>query len=75
MATQEEVLEGAGKEYIFLIDRSYSMTNTISLAREALILFLLSLPEGCKFNVCSYGSKFSFLFENERSVDYNDKNC
>ena len=51
------------------------MTNTISLAREALILFLLSLPEGCKFNVCSYGSKFSFLFDNERSVDYNDENC
>ena len=51
------------------------MTHTISLAREALILFLLSLPEGCKFNVCSYGSKFSFLFDNDRSVDYNDKNC
>ena len=51
------------------------MTNTISLAREALILFLLSLPEGCKFNICSYGSKFSFLFDNTRSVDYDDKNC
>ena len=28
------------KEYIFLIDRSFSMYYTISLAREALVLFL-----------------------------------
>ena len=53
----------ASKEYIFLIDRSYSMRDTISLARKALNLFLQSLPEGSRFNICSYGSNFEFLFE------------
>ena len=53
-----EEKEGAGKEYIFLIDRSGSMKYTIELAKEALILFLQSLPTGCKFNICSYGKNF-----------------
>ena len=44
------------KEYIFLIDRSYSMYYRIKLARLALILFIQSLPDGSHFNVCSYGS-------------------
>ena len=61
------------KEYIFLIDRSGSMYYTIKMAREALILFLYSLPAGSKFNVCSYGSHHEFMF-NERSVEYNDEN-
>lgn len=59
------------QEYIFLIDRSGSMYNTIKLARQALVLFLYSLPAGSKFNICSYGSKFEFMFS-ERSVAYND---
>lgn len=49
------------------------MYNTITLAREALQLFLYSLPAGSKFNVCSYGSHHQFMFP-ERSVDYNDEN-
>ena len=51
------------------------MHNTIKMAREALILFLLSLPSESKFNVCSYGSQFEFLFPEVRSVPYNDENC
>ena len=64
MQIEEEVKNDkkVSKEYIFLIDRSGSMHDTIKLAREALILFLLSLPTGSKFNVCSYGSDFAFLF-------------
>ena len=61
------------KEYIFLIDRSGSMYRTIKLACEALKLFLYSLPTGSRFNVCSYGSVYEFMFE-ERSVEYNDEN-
>ena len=60
------------KEYIFLIDRSGSMYYTITLARQALVIFLYSLPAGSKFNICSYGSKHKFMFEG-RSVDYNDE--
>ena len=48
--------EESRKEYIFLIDRSYSMHYRIKLARLALILFIQSLPDGSQFNVCSYGS-------------------
>jgi len=57
-------------EYVFLLDRSGSMTGgRIRLAVEALKLFIHSLPEGCYFNVVSYGSSFKLLYP--RSVLYN----
>ena len=40
------------------------------MARDALQLFLQSLPLDCKFNVCSYGSHHSFMFG--ESVIYSD---
>ena len=48
--------DNSKKEYIFLIDRSGSMYETIKLASQALVVFLQSLPAESKFNVCSYGS-------------------
>jgi Mg-chelatase subunit ChlD len=57
-------------EYIFLIDRSGSMSGSpITLAKEALILFLHSLPMGAKFNVVSFGSDFEKVFEQSVSYD------
>jgi hypothetical protein len=50
-------------EYIFLIDRSGSMCNTINLARQALQLFLQSLTVGSTFQIVSYGSNFEFMFK------------
>ncbi len=44
----------------------------IELAVEALKLFLHSLPLGSKFNVVSFGSKFTKLFP--ASVVYNELN-
>ena len=58
-------------EYIFLIDRSGSMQNSIVLARQALKLFLYSLPVGSKFNIISYGSNHDSLFAN--SVEYTEE--
>jgi uncharacterized protein with von Willebrand factor type A (vWA) domain len=50
-------------EYVFLIDRSGSMSGKpIDLAVQALKLFLHSLPEGSKFNVVSFGSSYVKLF-------------
>jgi hypothetical protein len=48
------------------------MDQTIKLARQALMLFIQSLSAGSKFNVCSYGSDFSFLFGGT-SVNYDEK--
>lgn len=61
------------QDYIFLIDRSGSMSGSpIQLAVEALKLFLHSLPIGSKFNVVSFGSNFEKLYE--ESVEYNEEN-
>lgn len=71
--TKEAVfVEPKQNEYIFLIDRSGSMHNTIKLARQALQLFLQSLTFGSSFQIISYGSDFKYLFEGVRSVEYND---
>ena len=50
------------------------MRNKMPLAREALILFLLSLPNDCKFNVFSIGSMQKALFEQAKSVPYSEGN-
>jgi uncharacterized protein with von Willebrand factor type A (vWA) domain len=51
-------------DYAFLLDRSGSMGGTrIEKAKEALILFLKSLPEDSYFNVVSFGSGSEKIFE------------
>ena len=53
----------AACEFIFLVDRSGSMSGGfIKCARETLILFLKSLPEGCNFNIIGFGSRYEKLF-------------
>ena len=60
----------AACEFIFLIDRSGSMSGSyIKSARETLILFLKSLPENSRFNIIGFGSRFEKLFP-EKSVSY-----
>ncbi|NP_001085423.1 von Willebrand factor A domain containing 5A, gene 2 L homeolog [Xenopus laevis] len=59
-------------EFIFLMDRSGSMTEQmtneqnaprrIDSAKETLILLLKSLPLGCYFNIFSFGSDFTSIF-------------
>ncbi|OAQ23505.1 hypothetical protein K457DRAFT_142708 [Linnemannia elongata AG-77] len=56
-------------EIVFVIDRSGSMqVKPMELAKSALKVFLKSLPVGVKFNICSFGSHHSFLWE--RSMPY-----
>ena len=57
----EDSFELEPQEFIFLIDRSGSMywgEKPIKTAKEALKLFLHSLPDGSYFNVVSFGSHF-----------------
>lgn len=59
-------------EIVFVCDRSGSMEgNNIALVRQALQIFLKSLPVGVMFNICSFGSSYDFLWE--RSVAYSEE--
>lgn len=59
-------------EIVFVCDRSGSMGGTrITLAIQALKVFLKSLPVGVKFNICSFGSNYSFLWP--KSVTYSQE--
>jgi uncharacterized protein with von Willebrand factor type A (vWA) domain len=68
----ETDIENAKGEYVFLLDRSGSMGGKrIEKAKEALILFIRSLPQDTYFNVISFGSSSKKMFPN--SVKYGDK--
>jgi hypothetical protein len=55
-------------EIVFVCDRSGSMAGSnIKALRDALKVFLKSLPIGVKFNICSFGSHHSFLWKNSQS--------
>lgn len=70
---EEETMDPLAYEYIFIIDRSGSMNGSpITLAVQALKLFLHSLSLGSRFNVYSFGSRYSKLFDS--SVEYNEAN-
>ena len=56
--------EFEAKEFTFVIDWSGSMGGKpISVAKEALKLFVRSLPAGSYFNVFSFGSDFAKMFD------------
>ena len=59
-------------ELIFLVDQSFSMRGkSLDMAKEALKIFLHSLPFNCYFNIVSFGSTFNYLFENGSTI-YDD---
>lgn len=62
----EQSILGSGSDYhfIFIIDRSGSMgfgSNRMETAKEALSLFIRSLPSDSKFSVISFGSHWDCL--------------
>ena len=60
----------AACEFIFLVDRSGSMGGSyIRSARETLVLFLKSIPEGNYFNIIGFGSSYKTLFKDTVPYD------
>ena len=63
--------------FVFLLDRSGSMADhrRMDKAKDALILFLRSLPAHCKFSIVSFGTDSDFLeVDDNNIIDYNEKN-
>ena len=59
--------------FVFLIDQSGSMSGkSIELVRQALILFIKSLPLGSYFQFIGFGSDYKKY--NEIPVEYNEEN-
>ena len=59
-------------EFVFVVDCSGSMSgDRIDKAREAMRVFIQSLPEDCYFNIVRFGTSYQIL--NRKSVQYNDK--
>ncbi|KAK7957350.1 uncharacterized protein PG986_006572 [Apiospora aurea] len=56
-------------EVVFVCDRSGSMSDKIIDLKKALQLFVKSLTVGVKFNICSFGSRHSFLWNRSRTYD------
>ena len=60
----------AACEFIFVVDRSGSMScSNIESARDTLVLFLKSIPEGNYFNIIGFGSSCQSLFPNTVPYD------
>ena len=56
----QEDLQRATAEFIFIIDRSGSMSGLrIQNLKKALIRFFNSLPQDCYFNIVSFGSTYN----------------
>jgi uncharacterized protein with von Willebrand factor type A (vWA) domain len=59
-------LASAKNEFIFILDRSGSMSGRrIENAKETLILYLKSIPKGSYFNIISFGSEFELLYKED----------
>ncbi|KAF2458771.1 von Willebrand factor type A domain-containing protein [Lineolata rhizophorae] len=61
-------------EIVFICDRSGSMNGKIETVISALEVFLKSLPVGVKFNICSFGSRHSFLWKTSKTYSQSSLN-
>lgn len=60
-------LKPSRPELVFIADRSGSMSSNMNTLISALQVFLKSIPIGCMFNICSFGSRYEFLWPQSRT--------
>ena len=73
---QAKLSNGSDYHFIFIVDRSGSMQvqDRMSLAIDALTIFMRSLPVGSKFSIISFGSSYeSMQFKFEKIISYFDQ--
>ena len=74
---EDEHLGGSGSDFHFflIVDRSASMafSKRMELSKEAMELFVRSLPFDCKFSILSYGSQWEAMkYEESDTMTLND---
>ncbi|KGL97211.1 von Willebrand factor A domain-containing protein 5B1, partial [Charadrius vociferus] len=68
LRTVQPDLQKAQGEFIFLVDRSRSMSGVnINRVKDALLVILKSLMPACLFNIIGFGSTFKTLFPASRT--------
>ena len=70
---QKNIINNSPGLFIFLIDQSGSMRGkSISLVKQALLLFIQSLPKNSYFQLIGFGTDFKKY--NQVPVEYNEEN-
>ncbi|KFO98895.1 von Willebrand factor A domain-containing protein 5B1, partial [Calypte anna] len=68
LMTFQPDLQKAQGEFIFLVDRSRSMSGmNINRVKDALLVILKSLMPACLFNIVGFGSTFKTLFPSSQA--------
>ncbi|XP_051493100.1 von Willebrand factor A domain-containing protein 5B1 [Apus apus] len=68
LRTSQPDLQKAQGEFIFLVDRSRSMSGVnINRVKDALLVILKSLMPACLFNIVGFGSTFKTLFPSSQT--------
>ena len=60
-------LQTTKPEIVLLVDRSGSMIPNVETLKAAVTVFLKSMPAGVTFNICSFGTRFSFLWPKSKA--------
>lgn len=73
-----QLAPGSDFHFVFVVDRSGSMSGAgrMDAAKQALELFMRSLPTDCMFSICSFGTRFTWMTcssgGQSRDIPYNE---